>query len=50
MRLITATWEGMTQNFVATFLFEIQYPMVDQSLQVARQKVFKEAPILPMEK
>jgi hypothetical protein len=39
----------MIQNFVATFLFESQYPMVDQALQVVRQKVFEEAPSLPME-
>jgi hypothetical protein len=40
----------MNQNFVATFLFEIQYPLVDQALPVVRQKVFKEAPKLPLEK
>jgi hypothetical protein len=39
----------MTHNFVTTFLFEIQYPMVDQALQVVRQKVFDEAPSLPLE-
>jgi hypothetical protein len=38
----------MTQNFVATFLFESQYPMVDQALQVVRQKLFEEAPNLPL--
>jgi hypothetical protein len=27
-----ADWEGMTQNFVTTFLFEIQYPTVDKEL------------------
>jgi hypothetical protein len=32
--LITANWEGMTQNFVTTFLFESQYPTVDQALQL----------------
>jgi hypothetical protein len=32
MRLITTDWEGMTQNFVTTFLFESQYPSVDQAL------------------
>jgi hypothetical protein len=48
--LTTADWQGMTQNFVATFLFESQYPMVDQALQVVRQKVFEEAPSLPVEK
>jgi hypothetical protein len=39
----------MTQNFVATFLFENQYPTVDQPLQVVRQKLFVEAPKLPVE-
>jgi hypothetical protein len=39
----------MTQNFIATFLFEIQYPTVDQALQVVGQKVFEEAPNLPVE-
>jgi hypothetical protein len=34
--LITAEWEGMTQNFVTTFLFKIQYPIVDQELQTVR--------------
>jgi hypothetical protein len=40
----------MTQKFVATFLFESQYPIVDQSLQVVREKFFEEAPNLPLEK
>jgi hypothetical protein len=40
----------MTQNFVNTFLFEIQYPSVDQELQVVRKKVFEEASNLPFEK
>jgi hypothetical protein len=39
----------MTQNFVAIFLFESQYLLVDQALQVARQKVYEEAPNLPLE-
>jgi hypothetical protein len=39
----------MTQNFVATFLFESQHPIVDQALQVVRKKVFEEAPNLPLE-
>ena len=39
----------MTQNFVTTFLFEIQYPSIDQSLQIVRQKVFEEASSLPLE-
>jgi hypothetical protein len=34
LHLITTDWEGMTQNFVTTFLFESQYPSVDQSLQM----------------
>jgi hypothetical protein len=34
--LIIADWEGMTQNFVTTFLFESQYSTVDQALQVVR--------------
>jgi hypothetical protein len=32
LRLITIDWKGMTQDFVTTFLFEIQYPSVDQAL------------------
>jgi hypothetical protein len=40
----------MTQNFIAIFLFESQYPTVDQALQVVRKKVFEEAPNLPLEK
>jgi hypothetical protein len=47
--LITADCEGMTQNFVTTFLFDIQYPSVDQALQIVRQKVFEEAYNLPLE-
>jgi hypothetical protein len=47
--LITTDWEGMTQNFVTTFLFESQYPSVDQALQIVRQKVFEEASSLPLE-
>ena len=39
----------MTQNFVTTFLLEIQYPSVDQALQTIRQKVFEEASSLPLE-
>jgi hypothetical protein len=49
LRLTTADWKGMTQNFVATFLFESQNPLVDQDLQFVIQKVFEEAPSLPME-
>jgi hypothetical protein len=32
LRFITANWKGMTQNFVTTSLFEIQYPTVDRAL------------------
>jgi hypothetical protein len=39
----------MNQNFVTTFLFKSQYPKVDQALQTIRQKVFEEAPSLPLE-
>ena len=49
LRLITTDWEGMTQNFVTTFLFDSQYPSVDQALQIVRQKVLKEASIPPLE-
>jgi hypothetical protein len=49
LRLITAYWEGMTQNFVTTFLFESQYPSVDQESQIVRQKLFEEASSLPLE-
>jgi hypothetical protein len=48
--LATLDWYGMTQNFITTFLFEIQHPTVDQYLQIVRQKVFEEAPNLPFEK
>ena len=49
LSLTIVDWYNMTQNFVATFLFESQYPIVDQSLQVVRQKFFEEAPNLPLE-
>jgi hypothetical protein len=39
----------MTQKFVTTFLFESQYPIVDQVLHIVRQKVFEETRILPLE-
>jgi hypothetical protein len=39
----------LTQNFVATFLFESQHPLVDQDLQVVRERVFEEAPSPPVE-
>jgi hypothetical protein len=39
----------MIQNFVTTFLFESEFPSVDQALQIVRQKVFKEASSLPLE-
>jgi hypothetical protein len=48
-RLVTSDWEGMIQNFVATFLFESEFPSVDQALLVVRQKVFKEASGLRLE-
>jgi hypothetical protein len=32
LRLITTNWYGMTHNFISTFLFESQYPTVDQDL------------------
>jgi hypothetical protein len=40
----------MIQNFITTFLFESEFPSVDQALQMVRQKVFKEASSLPLEK
>jgi hypothetical protein len=49
LRLITADWEGMLQNFVTTFLFESEFPSVDQALQIVRKKLFKEASNLPLE-
>jgi hypothetical protein len=49
LHLTTADWKGITQNFVATFLFESQYPTVDQALQVVRQRIFEEAPTHPVE-
>jgi hypothetical protein len=49
LRLITADWEGMTWNFVTTFLFDSQYPLVDQELQIVRQKIFEEASSTPLE-
>jgi hypothetical protein len=33
---VTTYWYGMTQKFISTFLFEIQYPTVDQALQIRR--------------
>ena len=50
LRLITIDWYGMNQNFITTFLFEIQYPTVYQALQNMRPKVFEEAPNLPLTK
>jgi hypothetical protein len=49
MRLITTYQEVMTQNFVTTFLFESQYPSLNQELQIVRKKVFEEASNLPLE-
>ena len=50
LRLIFAYWEGMLQNFVTTFLFESEFPSVDQALQIVRHKLFKEASSFPLEK
>jgi hypothetical protein len=47
--LATTYWYDMTQNFIATFLFEIKYPTVDQALQITRQKVFEEVSNPPFE-
>jgi hypothetical protein len=49
MCLITTNWYGMTQNFIATFLFEIQYPTIDQALKIVIHKVFEESPNTPLE-
>jgi hypothetical protein len=49
LRLVTTYWEGMTHNFVTTFLFESEYPLVDQALQIVRHKLIEEESILPME-
>jgi hypothetical protein len=49
LRLITTDWEGMIQIFFTTFLFESEYPLVDQALHIVRHKVFEEAYSLPME-
>jgi hypothetical protein len=49
LHLITTDWEGMIENFVTTFLFESEYPLVDQALHIVRQKVFEEAYSLPLE-
>jgi hypothetical protein len=45
--LITTDWYEMTRNLIAMFLFEIQYPIVDQDLETMRKSVFEEAPNLP---
>jgi hypothetical protein len=47
--LTTSDWYGMTQKFITTFLFESQYPSLDQALQIMRQKVFEEVPNPPLE-
>jgi len=49
MCLVTSEWEGMIQNFITTFLFESEFPSVDQALHMVRQKLFKEASSLPLE-
>ena len=48
LRLVTTYWYGMTQNFIATLLFKIQYPTIDHYLQIIIQKVFEEAPNPPL--
>jgi hypothetical protein len=30
--LVTSEWEGMIQNFITTFLFDTEFPYVDQAL------------------
>jgi hypothetical protein len=40
----------MLQNFVTTFLFESEFPSVDQALNIVRHKLFKESSSLPLEK
>jgi hypothetical protein len=49
MCLATTDWYGMAHKFIATFLFESQYPKIDQGLQIVRHKAFKEVPNLPLE-
>jgi hypothetical protein len=49
LHLITTDWEGMTQNFVTTFLFESQFPSIDQALPIVRKKLFEEASSLSLE-
>jgi hypothetical protein len=39
----------MIHNFVTTFLFESEYILVDQALDIVRKKVFEEASSLYME-
>jgi hypothetical protein len=39
----------MIQNFITTFLFDNEFPSLDQALQMMRQKVFEEASGLPLE-
>jgi hypothetical protein len=47
--LVTSKWEGMIHNFIITFLFDSEFPSVDQALQMMRHKVFEEAFGLPLE-
>jgi hypothetical protein len=49
LRLITTDWEGMTHNFVTTFLFESQYNLVDKSLMIVRNKVFEDSTNLSLD-
>ena len=48
LRLLTTDWAGITQNFITTFLFESEYPTVDQALHIVRKKVFEEVPTPPL--
>jgi hypothetical protein len=39
----------MNQNFITTFLFDSEFPFVDQALHMVKHKVFEEASSLPLE-
>jgi hypothetical protein len=49
LRFVTTDWYGMTHKFISTFLFESQYPTVDNDLQIVIQEVFEEAPNPPLD-
>jgi hypothetical protein len=49
MCLVTTDWKGITHNFITTFLFESQYPSVDQALHIFIQKVFEDASSLSLD-